>query len=128
MARSVQHELNWGSPEDRDVREILAAFEAKDRANATSQMAAIGRAGQDRVFMSDGRNSVGFLNSQVHAASFHYWGQRLGYKCWDDPAFMREYLRDNPYARVQSRPRNPTFRVGINFRGANFNGMKPIDN
>ena len=32
----------------------------------------------------------------IPIASWHYWGQRLGYQCWDDPEFVREFKRDNP--------------------------------
>ncbi len=44
---------------------------------------------------------------QVPPESFHYWGQRLGYECWDDPQFVREFLRDNPECRVQTRADEP---------------------
>ena len=38
----------------------------------------------------------------LNGPDFHYWGQRLGYECWDDPEFLREYLRDNPDSRVNA--------------------------
>lgn len=50
---------------------------------------------------------LGVMRAMIPPASYHYWGQRLGYQCWDDPQFMREYLRDVPEARVQTRGRNP---------------------
>jgi hypothetical protein len=53
----------------------------------------------------------GEVQMQVHPQFFHYWGQRLGYDCWEDPQFVREFLRDNPEARVKSRPRNLTVAV-----------------
>lgn len=48
--------------------------------------------------------SVPLIGNQMNAhptavvpiAAFHYWGQRLGYACWDDPEFLREFKRDNP--------------------------------
>jgi len=34
--------------------------------------------------------------------AYHFWGQKLGYACWNDKAFMDEFLRDNPELRVNS--------------------------
>jgi len=34
--------------------------------------------------------------------AFHFWGQKLGYGCWNDKEFMDEFLRDNPELRVNS--------------------------
>jgi len=140
-----QYELKDSVAEDRQVLKILAGFEQLRRLEARREFAAIARRGRDRVFLNAG-GMGGELRSQVHAASFHYWGQRLGYQCWNDPQFCREYLRDNEYARVKSRPRNPTVsmaarapwapigtaaraprppaRRGVNLSGANFNGLK----
>lgn len=110
---SEQYELNESVSEDKQVLEILAGFEKLRRLEATRQFAAIARKGQDRVFLNTG-GMGGHLNSQIQADSFHYWGQRLGYQCWDDPQFVKEYLRDNEYARVKSRPRTVT--VTNNFK------------
>jgi hypothetical protein len=38
----------------------------------------------------------------IDAVAYHYWGQRLGYECWADPQFRREYMRDNPGVRVKT--------------------------
>jgi len=43
---------------------------------------------------------VGELKARINPTSYHYWGKRLGYKCWNDRQFMKEYLRDNPESRV----------------------------
>lgn len=42
-----------------------------------------------------GVDGLGRLRARIPASSFHYWGQRLGYKCWQDETFIREFLRDN---------------------------------
>jgi len=44
---------------------------------------------------------VGELKARINPTSYHYWGKRLGYKCWGDRKFMKEYLRDNPESRVK---------------------------
>jgi len=38
------------------------------------------------------------IDSYAHA----YWGQRLGYQCWKDPQFLREFERDNEHCRVKA--------------------------
>lgn len=39
---------------------------------------------------------------EVDSAAYHYWGTRLGYQCWKDKQFLREFERDNEDARVKS--------------------------
>jgi len=43
---------------------------------------------------------VGRHRMRIDPSSFHYWGQRLGYDCWDDNQFKTEYERDNPASKV----------------------------
>lgn len=45
----------------------------------------------------------GEVDFQLHPVFYHYWGQRLGYECFDDPQFVRELKRDNPEVRVVTR-------------------------
>jgi hypothetical protein len=59
--------------------------------------------GQDRLTME----GVGQPKLEVDSYSYHYWGQRLGYKCWKDKKFVAEFWRDNPSARVQTARANP---------------------
>ena len=53
---------------------------------------------QQRRFFGD----QGEVKFQVHSKFYHYWGQRLGYDCWKDEQFVREFLRDNESARIKS--------------------------
>ena len=46
---------------------------------------------------------LGRLRMRVDPDSFHYWGQRLGYQCWQDQSFLREYEKKNDYCRVNSK-------------------------
>jgi len=56
----------------------------------------------------------GEVTMQIHPTVFHYWGQRLGYECWDDAQFCREMCRDNPELRVRSRSR----KISVGFGGS----------
>ena len=59
---------------------------------------------------------VGRLKAQIPVQAWHYWGQRLGYECWEDNAFLNEFLRDNPETAVT----NYAKRTCVN--GAIFTG------
>lgn len=43
---------------------------------------------------------VGQHEMSVDPYAFHSWGQKLGYSCWSDPEFRREFARDNPAVKV----------------------------
>jgi len=60
---------------------------------------------QNRVFMKHGQKTAA-----IHPKFYHYWGQRLGYECWDDKQFLSEFLRDNENCRVRSK--SPNAQVG----------------
>ncbi len=62
------------------------------------QVKAAAATGRRRFFGDQGE--VAF---QIRPEFFHYWGQRLGYEAWKDPQFVKEFLRDNPQCRVDSR-------------------------
>lgn len=60
----------------------------------------LGRVEQKRYASAAGQyhrgvDGLGRLRARIPASSFHYWGQRLGYQCWNDEKFVKEYLRDN---------------------------------
>ena len=106
----VQHELNWESREDCDVRDILKAWEHARREKARAEMKAQQRVLGERRFLQAG-DIGGEVGLMIHPEVFHYWGQRLGYGCWNDKQFVHEFLRDNPEARVKNRNPNPTVAV-----------------
>ena len=46
---------------------------------------------------------VGELKAQIPLSAFHYWGQRLGYVCWDDKSFVNDFIKHNPEVAVKNR-------------------------
>lgn len=88
--------------QDAEVREVLSKWDFQRRRLADAQIRLAAKENGERraIALSDG--NTGQVQMQVHPASYHYWGQRLGYECWDDPNFVREYLRDNPECRVKT--------------------------
>lgn len=70
--------------------EILATAEAK-------QLAAYGHANE-----ANSVDGLGQMVARIPPFAFHYWGQRLGYACWEDDQFLREFLRDNPEVAVRN--------------------------
>ena len=81
----------------RDVEEKL-----KERMHATLHS---GIRKQRLAARMGGQRVGGAFESkfQIRPEFYHHWGQRLGYECWEDEQFVREFLRDNPECRVRSR-------------------------
>lgn len=52
----------------------------------------------------------------VSAADYHFWGQLLGYECWDDEEFCDEYLRDNSESRLSDGTGRTTITAGTPWR------------
>lgn len=48
-------------------------------------------------------NGLGRPRLEVDSYAYHLWGQKLGYKCWKDPQFLREFERDNEHCRVRAK-------------------------
>lgn len=86
----------------------------------TEEVKAKASAKQNAVFnhANEAHNidGVGRLKARIPLAAWHYWGQRLGYECWEDNGFLEEFLRDNPETAV----RNYAKRTCVN--GAIFTG------
>ena len=93
LSRQVMVELCRGFR----AQEVLAAVEQKELAVAQGEHRAVDGLGQKTMSLTP--------------YSYHYWGQRLGYACWRDKGFRREFLRDNPEARVRTVARTTTLRV-----------------
>lgn len=101
-----------------EVLQRLRDMRALRVLEATRQIAAAAKVGAERRILRDARGKAGAaVSMMIHPASYHYWGRRLGYACWKDKTFCREYLRDNPAARVTSRSDRPTITAGVEFRG-----------
>ena len=57
---------------------------------------------QSRIYCQHRYVPNNSLVMKVHSKFYHYWGQRLGYECWEDEQFVREFLRDNEECRIRS--------------------------
>lgn len=67
---------------------VLGAIEAK-------------RVGAQNQFYHKGVDGLGQLRARIPASSFHFWGQKLGYKCWQDQTFLKEFLNTNPELKTK---------------------------
>ncbi len=56
---------------------------------------------------------VGELKARIPLSSVHYWGQRLGYDCWNDDTFVKEFIRDNPEVAVNNRIKRTTVNGAV---------------
>lgn len=66
---------------------------------AFKEQAEVASVQQERRFI----DGIGQCTMSIHPTAYHYWGQRLGYGCWRDKQFRKEFARDNPSVRVKSR-------------------------
>lgn len=60
-------------------------------------------------------NGLGRPRLEVDTYAYHYWGKRLGYQCWKDRQFLREFERDNPDCRVRAKG---TKEIQVGWQGA----------
>ncbi len=58
-------------------------------------------------------DGIGELQGSIPLSAFHYWGQRLGYECWEDKQFIREFFRDNPETAVKNRLKRTMVRGAV---------------
>ncbi|NDB81803.1 MAG: hypothetical protein EB127_03505 [Alphaproteobacteria bacterium] len=87
LRKQVQEELLHGWR----LQEVEARKEAK-------KLAAFGHANPAKAI-----EGVGQLVARIPPAAFHYWGIRLGYECWEDKQFMKDFLKHNPEVAVKNR-------------------------
>ena len=108
----------------RHNKDVLACMKAFEDQTATAQ--AMQRTGLNERRSMDG---LGAPIAEIDATAYHYWGRRLTYDCWRDKGFMREFLRDNPAARV--RAHGTKTQVGFtapSTRPESFTGMAEVRN
>ena len=92
MVEEITPETSWlvqHANQEHIVQSALAKIEAARTAKILGE-------GRRAV------NGLGRARLEIPDFAYHYWGQRLGYKCWKDKQFLREFERDNPACRVQS--------------------------
>ena len=85
IARQLEDELRTGWKRNQ----VEAAVEAK-------------RFAKENAKRHKSVEGLGQLIARIPTTAYHFWGQKLGYGCWNDKAFMDEFLRDNPELRVNS--------------------------
>ncbi len=101
MYDTLENELPIDSPLGQAVVEELRTGQLMKQVHEREAMAAVQRERGERFRKGDMCPTM-----MIPPTSYHYWGQRLGYECWEDAQFVREFLRDNEVCRVRSRPAN----------------------
>jgi len=93
------------------IQKVMKAVRRKERAMLDREMREVSKwsgHGIRRVRMPDGSQ----IMFKVPRYSYFYWGQRLGFECWEDRQFVHEFLRDNPQCRVVSEAAKITVLSG----------------
>ena len=83
----------------KEVEQELRTGWLKNQIEAKVHAQKIAKTNQIRHKSIDG---LGQLRARIPLTAVHFWGQKLGYECWNDQAFMDEFLRDNPELEVNS--------------------------
>jgi len=79
-------------------KELRAGWE-RNKVQARVEAKQIAKFNQERHKSVEG---LGQKIATIPGTAYHFWGQKLGYGCWNDKAFMAEFLRDNPECKVNS--------------------------
>lgn len=104
------------------IRAELEYRQRKKLARAMKEIAVAAKQGGERRLIR-GKDGGGEQEMMIHPVSYHYWGQRLGYECWDDPQFRREYRRDNEASRVKTINDRLTITKTVEFKPAQRRGV-----
>jgi hypothetical protein len=83
----------------REVGAMLKDEHTFQRFHAARNQAAVAKA------LGENRKSVDGLGApvaEIHPDVYHYWGQKLGYKCWKDKGFIAWLHREFPETRVKA--------------------------
>lgn len=105
-----------------DIQRELRYRQLQKMAKLHKEMALAAKSGGVRRILKDTGDGGGEVAYMLHPISFHYWGRRLGYDCWQDEQFVREYLRDNPAARIKSVSDTTTVTVARTLAGPRIVG------
>lgn len=108
-AQAAVRQLVCGASEEEVSHGVITELNRRTQAKAAQmyrELPAIGRHAE-RVRVAD-KEGGGEWGNRVHPVSYHYWGQRLGYECWSDAEFTREYHRDNCYCRTRNTTTHTT--------------------
>ena len=99
-------------PKDPEiVRRVYQVMHRREQAalrKEAAEVATWSAMGSRRLRLPDGTH----IQYKIPKLSYHYWGKRLGYECWEDHQFVHEFLRDNPQCRVTSEALNATILSG----------------
>ena len=87
----------------KEVIEELRTARNLEEVNASVRQRKLAQA--EQVVSNGTRKNLSFgrLRMRIAPEAYHYWGKRLGYECWDDEQFLREFERDNESVRIHSR-------------------------
>jgi hypothetical protein len=81
-------------------RELRLGFHAsRVKASAEAQQIAVFHNAHEAKAIE----GIGQKLGSIPGDAYHYWGQRLGYACWDDKQFVDEFFKHNPETAVRNR-------------------------
>ena len=100
---------------ESDLMDAMRRLMERDFRRAVKQQALAAKAGGERLIFRAKCGVEGYVAMSVHPFFVHWWGQKLGYECWDDPTHIKWWLNHHPECRVKSVSATPTITVGVIF-------------
>lgn len=88
--------------DERMIRKVHALQQTRIQRRLAMERKQVSRwnsGGFHATVMPDGTQ----VQFRIPRFSYMYWARRLGDECWQDAGFIREFLRDNPECRVNSK-------------------------
>jgi hypothetical protein len=99
-------------PNDEEIRERLGkALEESWKwklAAADARLTEAQRQGGGERARFGGSDGPAAIKAMIDPAIYHAAMSLYGPKCWDDPGFLKDYLKRHPAGRVNSKRVNPT--------------------
>ena len=101
----IEGQLIAGGFDPAKVREeLISGKELALNMAGIKQRQIAGETAQQDFCPVDG---IGECVARIDLDAYFYWAMREK-GCWSDKKFLKEFLRDNPEVRVQSKPRETT--------------------
>jgi len=104
-------DLGLTRKQDQEVREMLQAFEQKQRElDFAKARQAAAKAGVSRI-LRDKDGNGGSVTMRIPPWLYHKCGLHYGYECWDDDEFCRSVMKFYPETRVTTKTEKATIIV-----------------
>jgi hypothetical protein len=83
-----------------DTREKVTELAREQQASLKADLRRVGQENNQGEFKAN--DGLGTLHARIPLGVFHQMKQEHGWNCWDDPAFMEDFLKHHPECLVRT--------------------------